>query len=130
MRNLIGLEMVCFASSKHFNLEYVGGEYLDENGRKIEGVLDMGCFKCSAAYFTLSADFAPYCPNCGYIDRKRFDEKADLEEFLRGTDFSWLKRNGLKVIYVQTFDEDWQLRFGTDPDALERSGQYRAVSTP
>ena len=111
-------------------MEYEGGQYLDDQGQPLEGVLDMGCFSCSAAYFTLQGDFCPYCPNCGFIDRKRFDEKEGLVEFLRGFDFSWLKRNRLQVIYVQTFDGDWQLRFGADPAAMERSGQFRAVSTP
>ena len=130
MRNLIGLEMVCFAASGHFEMEYSGGTYLNPQGEPVENVLDMGCFNCSAAYFTLGGDFCPYCPNCGYIDRKRFDEKDQLIEFLRGQDFSWLKRNGLRVIYVQTFDGDWQLRFGSDPDSMERSGHYRSVSIP
>jgi hypothetical protein len=130
MRNLVGLEMVCFAASRHFMMEYEGGKYLDDQRQPLEGVLDMGCFSCSAAYFTLQGDFCPYCPNCGFIDRKRFDEKENLIDFLRGFDFSWLKLNRLQAIYVQTFDGDWQLRFGADPKAMERSGQFRAVSTP
>lgn len=130
MRHLIGLEMVCFAKSRHFDLAYEDGAYVDDLGQRVEGVMDMGCFSCSAAYFTLEADFAPYCPNCGAIDRKRFDVKEDLVEFLRGCDFQWLHRNGLKVVYVQRFEGDWQLRFSADPAALERAGSFQRISTP
>ena len=130
MRNLVGLEMVCFAASRHFRMEYDAGCYIDEQGSRVDNVLDMGCFSCSAAYFTLEGDFCPYCPNCGFIDRKRFDDKEALVDFLRGLDFSWLRLNGLHIVYVQTFDGDWQLRFSQDPDAMERSGNFRAVSTP
>tara|TARA_Y100000588_G_scaffold161711_1_gene175757 strand:- start:134 stop:526 length:393 start_codon:yes stop_codon:yes gene_type:complete len=130
MRNLVGLEMVCFCKSRHFTLEYVGGGYVDEQGQPAKGVMDMGCFSCSAAYYTLSGDYCPFCPNCGHIDRKRFNEKHELVDFLQGQDFSWLKRNGQKIAYVQTFDMDWQLRFTKDPNALAMAGQYRAVSTP
>ena len=130
MRNLIGLEMICFGKSKHFTLEYVGSGYINEKGQPVKGLMDMICFDCSASYFTLSGDMCGFCPNCGSIERKRFSEKHQLVDFLQGQDWSWLKLNGLKVAYVQTWEEDWQLRFTKSVEQLEQAGQYRAVSAP
>lgn len=128
MRNLIGMEMVCFGKSKHFTLDYVGGEYLDPKGEPVEDVLDMTCYVCASSFYTREGDAIPYCPNCGHIDRKRFDQLQDIQEFMRGMDLSWLKRNGLTAVVVQSWDDGaWTLKFVDRPEAIEATGKYRAV---
>lgn len=127
MRNLVGLEMVCFAKSKHFTLDYAGGGYVDMKGEPVEDVMDMACYACSTSYFTRSSDPVEYCPNCGHIDRKRFGQMEDLRDYLLGTDFTWTKKNGTKPVMVQTWEGDWQLRFTRNAPQLEASGQYKGV---
>lgn len=129
MRNLDGLELTCFERGRHFELTYAGGGvYLDPKGESIDDLLDVTCFACAASYYTRRGDPIPFCPNCGQIERKRFDRRDDLLEFLRGQDWSWLRVNGCRAVAVQTWEEqDWQLRILRDPEALEASGRYRAV---
>jgi hypothetical protein len=124
----MGLEMMCFGKTEHFEIEYAGGGYTDLSGQPVNDVIDMNCYVCSISYFTIEGDFVPFCPNCGHIDRKRFDTREAMIEFLRGSDFSYLKRNGLTAVAVQTWDHgDWQLRFTPDIGLLDTSGKYKAV---
>ncbi len=127
MRHLIGMEMVCFGKSRHFELEYEGGHYVDDRGEPVEDVVDLACYVCTAAFYTREGDFVPFCPNCGHIDRKRFDSKEALVDFVRGHDLSWLKKNGCAAATVQTLEGDWQLRFARDLGALEATGRYKHV---
>jgi hypothetical protein len=128
MRNLVGMEMICFGKSRHFELAYAAGGYADEKGEPVPDVLDMSCFVCTANYYTREGDAIPFCPNCGHFERKRFQSHQELVEVLRGQDFTWLKRNGLQAISIQTFDSgDWRLTFAKDAGALEASRKHRAV---
>lgn len=132
MRNLVGMEMVCFGRGRHFELTYEGGRYLDDKGEAVEDVVDSACYVCSASFYTRESDAIGYCPNCGHIDRKRFDTPEALTDFLRGQDFSWLRRNGLSRFAVQTLaggpgGGDWQLRFARDAAPLQASGRYAQV---
>ncbi len=127
MRNLLGMEMVCFCKDKHFELVYEGGSYRDDKGELVDDVLDMNCYVCTASYYTTHGNPIPLCPNCGHIDRKRFDKKEQLTEFMRGQDWSWLKRNRLQAVMVHTWDGDWQLRITNALPAMEASGRYREI---
>ena len=127
MRNLIGLEMVCFCKSRHFEMTYEGGGYVDDKQEPVDDLLDMICYMCSASYYTREGEPIPYCPNCGHFDRKRFDQKEQLMDALRGYDMSWLKKNGMKALAVHTWDGDWQLKFAKSVEELERTAAYRTV---
>lgn len=127
MRNLDGLEMICFGRSKYFELVYEGGTYMNRRREPIEDVLDMACYMCSAAYYTRSGDAIEYCPNCGHVDRKRFTRREDLLEFLLGNDLSWTTKNGLQAISVETFEGEWRLVFTRDPRQLDAGGRYKSV---
>lgn len=128
MRNLDGLEMVCFCGGKHFELRYEGGgRYLDPKGEPIQDLLDMNCYVCTASYFTTEGDPMPFCPSCGHVDRKRFDSFQQIDEYLRGQDWSWLAPNRLAAVVVHTWDDDWQLKITRNPMGLEASGSYRRV---
>lgn len=130
MRNLEGMEMVCFTKSKHFTLDYQGsGTYVDPKGDPINDLMDMNCYVCTASFYTREGDFIDYCPNCGNFERKRFNDKEQLVEALRGNDFSWLKKTQgkLKAMMVQTWEGNWELRFARGPEELDASGRYQKV---
>jgi len=130
VRNLEGMEMVCFTKSKHFELDYQGkGNYLDPRGNRVGDLMDMSCYVCTQQFYTREGDFIDYCPNCGHFDRKRFNEQEQLVEALRGNDFSWLAKTPTKVkaIMVQTWEGDWQLRFARNAQELDQSGRYKKI---
>ena len=127
MRNLIGLEMVCFCKSEHFELVYEGGYVSADKGEPIPDVMDMNCYRCTWSYFTRESDPVPFCPNCGDIERKRFTRREDLVDFLRGTDWTWTKRPGLEPIAVLTWEGEWQLLLTKQRGALEAQGKFREV---
>lgn len=127
MRNLVGLEMVCFERSKHFELVYEAGSYIDAKGEKVNGLLDMNCYVCTAAYYTTSGDGIDFCPGCGHFDRKRFDTIEALREHLLGVDLSWLARNRLTALLIETWEGEWRLTFHRDPARLSATGQFKAV---
>ena len=127
MRTLVGLEMTCFARSKHFDLVYQGGVYLDGKGEEVRGLRDLNCYVCTQSYYTLSDDGIDFCPGCGHFDRKRFDSLEGLREHLMGVDFSWLKRNGLSALCAETWEGEWRLVFHADPAQLEAKGTYKGT---
>jgi hypothetical protein len=127
MRNLVGLEMVCFARSKHFEVRYEGGAYVNENGAQVEGLLDMNCYVCTVAYYTTSGDGIDFCPGCGHFDRKRFDSSEALRDHLLGVDLSWLARNNLNALLVETWEGEWRLTFHRAPAQLDAAGQFKSV---
>ena len=129
MRNLVGLEMICFERTKHFELVYEGGTYLDEKGKQVNGLLDMNCYVCTAAYYTTSGDGIDFCPGCGHFDRKRFDTLEALRDHLLGVDFSWLNRSGLTALLVETWEGEWRLTFHRTPAQLDASGQFKSLRT-
>lgn len=128
MRNLEGMEMVCFTKSKHFELDYVGqGKYADPSGKPIEDLMDVACFACTTSFYTREGDPISFCPNCGNFERKRFSDEQAIVEFLRGQDFSWLSRNGMKPFVVKTHQGAWELKFAREAKALEGLGAYDRV---
>jgi predicted RNA-binding Zn-ribbon protein involved in translation (DUF1610 family) len=127
MRNLIGLEMMCFGRTRQFELTYEGGGYVDDKGEPVKDLLDMACLECTTSYYTREGDAVGYCPNCGNIERKRFDRREDLVTFLQGHDLSWARRAGREPLTVQTFEGDWRFAFSRDPRQLTASGKYREV---
>lgn len=127
MRNLVGLEMTCFGKSGNFELIWEGGSYLDPDGQPVTDLVDLACYVCTAAFYTREGDAIAYCPNCGHIDRKRFDSRPDLVDFLRGNHMGWLSQQNLVAATVETEEGNWQLRFAPSTEQLERDGRYRKV---
>ncbi|MCB9788243.1 MAG: hypothetical protein H6744_16290 [Deltaproteobacteria bacterium] len=127
MRNLIGLEMMCFGRSRQFELTYEGGAYLDDKGEPVTDLLDLACLECTTSFYTREGDAIGYCPNCGSIERKRFEEREDLVSYLATHDLSWARRAGRPPVTAQTHDGDWRLIFARDPEALVAAGRFRAV---
>lgn len=132
MRNLDGMEMICFGKGKHFELEYGGkGKYVDPRGNPVEDLMDMACFTCTQSYYSRESDPIAFCPNCGVFEKKRFNSAQELGEFLRGQDWKWLEKTPtkVKVFAVQTLNGPWELRFAKDKTVLDASGNYQKVQT-
>lgn len=129
MRILDGMEMTCFCKSKHFEIEYAGkGKYTDQKGEVIPDVIEnMVCYACTASYYTRESDPIPFCPNCGTFEKKRFNDQKEISEFLRGQDFKWLTRKGLKAFIVKRPAAGWELKFANQAGDLQRSGAYDKV---
>jgi len=130
MRNLDGMEMICFGRSKHFELEYGGkGKYVDPKGEPVDDVMDMACYVCTQSYYTRESDPIPFCPNCGVFEKKRFTSAQELAEALRTQDWKWLEKTPtkVKVFMVQKHDGVWELRFAKDKLSLDSSGAYPKV---
>jgi hypothetical protein len=118
-----GLELVCIARTRAFEIRYESGRYVDLAGRDVPDLLDMTCFACGAAYYTLDGDEAlEFCPNCGRFERMRFGDLPSLLQWSRGQHFGFTRFSGSKVFAVQAGDT-WELRFAPDEDALIRRGQ-------
>ncbi|MBL8786072.1 MAG: hypothetical protein JNJ59_14325 [Deltaproteobacteria bacterium] len=128
MRNLEGLEMVCFCKSKHFELEYGGkGSYVDPRGEPVDDLMDMACYVCTASYYSRESDPIPFCPSCGYFEKKRFTDQKEIAEFLRGVDWKWLAKKKLKAFIVRTMQGAWELKFAGQASELQRTGAWDKV---
>ena len=122
MAYMRGLELVCICKSRAFEIRYEDGRYIDPAGREVEDLLDMSCFRCGAAYYTLDGDEAiEFCPNCGAFERMRHRTLGDLLEWARTQDFDFLRYSGNHAFAVEGVD-GWELRFAPDEDELRRRG--------
>ena len=124
MRNLLGLEMLCFGIDEHVMLTYEGGTYRDPKGEAVKDVVDLTCYACSTSYYTRQSSMIAFCPNCGEFERHRFASRQLLREALQGQDWSWLKHRGLTPVAALALDGQWRLRFASSPEALTRAGGY------
>lgn len=122
MAYMRGLELVCIGRNRSFEIRYEDGKYVDLTGREVEDLVDMTCFYCGAAYYTLEGDEGiEFCPNCGRFERQRFETLSELLEKLRGQNFDFLRFSGNRAFAVQD-DLGWHLAFGRDEEALRRRG--------
>ena len=126
MRALRGLEMVCLTRDGYFGLEYAGaGIYTDRAGKPIEDLMDMGCVGCGAAYYTRESSAIDFCPACGFMERKRFKNFQELQEWSRSQNWKYLSLNNHRPFGV--FNGQWRMVFATDPVALKRTGAYDEI---
>jgi hypothetical protein len=127
IRALRGIEMTCLTRDGFFDLEYAGQRtYTNRAGDEIKDLMDMGCFNCSAAYFTRESSAIEFCPACGSTERKRWESFQDLQGWSNGQDWRFLGRNGLQAFGCYGGGE-WFLRFGESRDELEASRRYDEV---
>ena len=121
MAHMRGLELVCIGRNHSFELRYEDGRYLDRKGKDVEDLLDMTCFECGAAYYTLEEEAVPFCPNCGRIEKMRHEQLADLLQWSRGQNFDFLRFSGQKAFALESGD-GWVLAFAADEEELRRRG--------
>jgi hypothetical protein len=122
MAYMRGLELVCIGKNRSFEIRYEGGRYLDPRGNEVDGLLDMTCFACGAAYYTIEGDEQiDFCPNCGRFEKMAFEDLASLLQWSRGQGFDFLRFSGRKVFAVRG-EASWELRFASDEDELRRRG--------
>lgn len=123
MAGMRGLELVCVGRSRSFEIRYESGRYLDLAGREQPDLLDMTCFRCGAAYYTLDGDEAlEFCPACGGFEKRRFESVGELLAWSRGQHWGFLRFNGRHAFATRGGD-GWELRFGDDEDDLRRRGE-------
>jgi hypothetical protein len=118
-----GLELTVLAKSESFEITYMAGEYSRAGGGKVEHLLDMHCYVCSGAYYTLEGDAIDFCPHCGHFDRIHFTNFEDLATWSKGQDWKFLKRIPQRYFAVAK-DNRWTIRPAEGMDSLARSGRY------
>ena len=121
--------MVCLTREADFEIEYGGGgKYTDPKGEVVNDLMDMGCVGCGASYFTRESSAIDFCPACGFMERKRFKNFQELQQWSNGQSWKFLRRNGHKAFGVLRNGE-WRMTFSTDAMQLEMSGYYDEIHT-
>lgn len=126
MSRMDGLELMVIGRKRHFELQWEGGGYVDRRGRPITGLLDMTCYSCGAGYYTLEEEAIAFCPACGFIERDAPKSWAEMAEWARNQDWSYLEKVG-KWPFGVNGARGWALKFAKDANELLRSGQYGEV---
>lgn len=122
MAGMRGLELVCVGRSRSFEIRYESGRYLDPAGRDLPDLLDMTCFACGAAYYTLDGDEGiEFCPSCGRFEKRRFETLGELLAWSRGQHWGFLRIPGHRAFATPGAD-GFELRFAIDEDDLRRRG--------
>lgn len=122
MAYMRGLELVCIGKTSSFELRYENGRYLDPRGHEVVDLLDLCCFACGASYYTLDGEEQiDFCPNCGRFEKMQFETLADLLQWSRGQNFSFLRFSGNRVFAVRG-KNGWELKFAQNEEALRRRG--------
>jgi len=121
-----GLELIALGRTKSFELVYDQGTYRNVIGEEIDSLLDMSCYNCGNAYYTLEEDAIPFCPHCGNFERKKFDSYEDLCAWSREQNWGFTKYISETYVAVQT-DDRWEIRPTTQPDQMKRQGRYLDV---
>jgi|GEM_PF-1429370 len=127
MHALRGLEMVCITRHGDFVLNYAGASvYENPRGEPIKDLMDMGCIRCSAAYFTTESGAIDFCPACGFMERKHFTSFQDLQTWSNAQHWGFLKRNGHRAFGGEQ-DEEWRLVFAPEMASVVASGRFNEV---
>lgn len=128
MNPMRGLEMVVIGKDKFFDILYDGGVYRDRKGQPVEGLLDMICFGCAAAYYTIEDQPIEFCPSCGQFERARFETLREIAQWSNKQNWKFLDRTGNQVFAV-TRGDGWYLAFAKDRTQLEVRGVYQEINS-
>lgn len=127
MNPMRGLEMTVIGKDKSFEIIYEDGEYKDLRGKPVEGLLDMICFNCAAAYYTLESQPIEFCPSCGQFERTRFENLREIGQWANKQNWDFLKRTG-NAVFAVTRGDGWHLAFAKDRTQLEIRGVYEEIN--
>ena len=123
MAYMRGLELVCITKSRSFEIYYENGIYLDARQKEVEDLLDLCCFACGAAYYTLDGeDQIDFCPNCGHFEKQQFEHLHDLLAWVPTQNFGFLRFSGARAFAVLG-KASWELRFAPSEAALRQRGE-------
>ena len=122
-----GLEMIVIGKEKHFEIFYRGGGYADAAGKPVDGLMDMICFNCSGAYYTVEEQPIEFCPACGQFERMGFENLREISQWANMQNWKFLKITGNSVFAV-TRGEGWFLAFAKDKMMLEMKGIYMEIN--
>ena len=122
-----GLEMIVIGKEKFFEIAYEGGDYVDRAGKPVEGLMDMICFSCGGAYYTLEDQAIEFCPACGQFERMGFESLREISQWANQQNWKFLKRTG-NTCFAVTRGEGWHLAFATNRAQLERKGIFQEIN--
>jgi len=121
-----GIELLVIAKGQSFELRYESGKYLKPNGEEIDNLLDMTCYACGNAYYTLEDEPIEFCPHCGHFDRRQFDSFDELRTWAREQSWAFVKE--IEHRYFAVFQEGrWGLRPARSADELKRTRRFDDV---
>ena len=122
MSPMEGLELLVIGKTRFFELTYENGKYLGPDGKEVEGLLDVACFRCGVPYYTLDGEEQiEFCPNCGAFYRREFHKLSELLQWARTQNWGFLKYSGKHAYAVQVGDL-WELRFVRSEEELLAKG--------
>jgi ribosomal protein L37E len=121
-----GIELKALGKSRAIDIRYEGGDYFGPNGQVLDTLMDMSCYNCGNAYYTLEEDPIEFCPHCGFFERRKFDNYEDLRVWAREQTWNFVK--SIAEIYVAVqLDDRWEVRPTSNPEVLKRSDRYEDV---
>ena len=125
---LKGLELIAIGKEKSFEVYYEGGKYFRADKKEeVEDLVDMACYACGSAYYTLDDDFVEFCPHCGHFERKQFATVQEIFAWSRHQNWEFLKYiPGYKPFAVLR-QRSWSIRLGTSMERLEMTGAFTDV---
>ena len=126
MSGIRGLEMIAIGKERFFEVFYEDGAYRDGRGKPVEGLLDMICFACGAAYYTLEDQTIEFCPACGQFERTRFENLREIGQWANGQNWKFLAHNA-KSVFAVTRGDGWYLAFARERVELESKGIYAEI---
>lgn len=105
---------------------YLDGEYTRVGGGKVDGLMDMHCYACSGAYYTLEHDGLEFCPHCGHFDRIHFTNYDDLSSWSRGQDWGFLSKMPERYFAISK-DGRWLIKPAKGMELLIRGRRFDDV---
>ena len=122
MSPLEGLELVVIGRTRFFAITYEDGKYLGPDGKEVDGLMDVTCFRCGVSYYTLEGEEEiEFCPNCGAFHRREFKSLAELLRWARTQNWGFLQFSG-KHAYAVPVSGRWELRFARKDEELYAKG--------
>ena len=121
-----GIELTVLGKTQSFEIMYMAGEYTRAGGVKVENLMDMHCYACSGAYYTLEDDALEFCPHCGHFDRVQFTKYEELAQWSKKQDWAFLKKISQRYFAVSK-DGRWFIKPSDGLERLDRSRRFDEV---
>jgi len=121
-----GIELTVLGKSESFDIMYMSGEYTRAGGVKVENLMDMHCYVCSGAYYTLEYDALEFCPHCGHFDRTQFSKFEELATWSNNQNWDFLKKINQRYFAVSK-DGRWLIKPADGIEGIRRSRRFDDV---
>ena len=121
-----GIELLAIGKGQSFEILYEGGKYLKPNREQVDNLLDMTCYSCGGAYYTLEDDALEFCPHCGRFDRRQFDSYEELRYWAREQSWAFLGEIEQRYFAVHSGGR-WEMRPARNENELKRTRRFDDV---